>query len=333
MLIGSVYRLRVTKIPRKEGIEVFPTIELIDRLYPPPGQETRFPIPIELTEKDLELAASGNFVTRIIYLEDPRKALPLASRGHSQNWFDAAPHEDPLVVADTLGRPMAILRIGGRLPADPEMPDAQFMYNSPPLIMIPPGDCRPMQEEIDSDEPAAPKSKTQRTDSRKTDTAPRTTQQPRKKPVIIIDESQPSPGPSLEGRGVITRGQEPGFDGCQGRTLPREAFSGYPGDGYTRPGPMPWYAQPEGECGPPLPLSTFGPWRPSGISCPWPADEYICDGGEQTPGNSRPPKLADRRPRAAGHDYPFRYDRRPNACRAEQSGLHLRSPIRGRSQG
>ena len=49
MLIGSVYRLRITDIPVAAGQEVFPTIELIDRTYPPPGLALRFPIPIELT--------------------------------------------------------------------------------------------------------------------------------------------------------------------------------------------------------------------------------------------------------------------------------------------
>src|SRR6188474_316753 len=34
MLIGSVYRLRVARIPTEPGAEVFPTIEVIDRLYP-----------------------------------------------------------------------------------------------------------------------------------------------------------------------------------------------------------------------------------------------------------------------------------------------------------
>ncbi len=136
MLIGSVYRLRVTGIPRHEGAEVFPTIELVNRLYPPPGQELRFPVPIELTLDDLELAMEGHFITRVIYLEDPKLALPAAADREHQNWFEVGPHDDPLAVADRLGRPMAILRIGGRVPIDPEEPGAEFMYHSPPLLML-----------------------------------------------------------------------------------------------------------------------------------------------------------------------------------------------------
>ncbi len=136
MLIGSVYRLRVTGIPRHEGDEVFPTIELVNRLYPPPGQELRFPVPVELTLEDIELAMEGKFITRIIYLEDPKLALPASADKEHQNWFEVGRKEDPLAVADRLGRPMAILRIGGRVPANPEQPGAEFMYHSPALLML-----------------------------------------------------------------------------------------------------------------------------------------------------------------------------------------------------
>ena len=133
-LIGSVYRLRVGGIPLNEGAEVFPTIEVIDRVYPRPEETWRFPIPIELSQQDLELALRGMFVTRVIYLEEPRNAVPHAENPTDQNWFDVGQGENPLLVADTLGRPVAILRIGGKLPIDSTQPDANFLYNSPPWL-------------------------------------------------------------------------------------------------------------------------------------------------------------------------------------------------------
>jgi hypothetical protein len=135
-LIGAVYRLRVTSIPRAEGLEVFPTIEVIDRLYAPAGQEARFAIPVELTQEDLEIALSGRFVTRVIYLEDPHRALPVATGGNGQMWFDVGPSRDPLAVADGLGRPVAILRMGGRLPD--AGPDPAFFFGSPQWVAYPP---------------------------------------------------------------------------------------------------------------------------------------------------------------------------------------------------
>jgi hypothetical protein len=137
MLIGCVYRLRVTGIPRAEGLEVYPTVEVINRLYAPLGQQHRFAIPVELTEEDLNLALQGKFVTRVIYLEDPRKALPIREDPQTQNYFETAPGQDPLAVADGLGRPMAILRLGGRLPANGQELDEAFFYGSPPFVEYP----------------------------------------------------------------------------------------------------------------------------------------------------------------------------------------------------
>jgi hypothetical protein len=139
LLIGQVYRLRVTGIPLRPGMEVFPTIEVIDRLYAPRGQEQRFPIIVELTEEDLSLALDGKFVTRVIYLEDPRSALPVAEDPTRQSWFEAGPKHDPLAVADQLGRPMAILRMGARLPDYATGPDMSFLFGCPPLERYGPG--------------------------------------------------------------------------------------------------------------------------------------------------------------------------------------------------
>ncbi len=61
--------------------------------------------------------------------------------------------------------------------------------------------------------------------------------------------------------------------------LPTPAYTGYPGDGYTRPGYEPDYQPGNGPCNCPLPTATFGQWRPPGIGGTWPPDEYICDGG------------------------------------------------------
>ena len=136
MLIAPVYRLRVTNIPLQEGFEVYPTLEIIDRTYPPEGQAGRFPIVVELTQDDLELALSGRFVTRVIYLEEPLGALPIVET--DQRWFDVGPGEDPLRRADELGRPVAILRMGSRVPDDAQNPGLEFLYGNPPYWKLPP---------------------------------------------------------------------------------------------------------------------------------------------------------------------------------------------------
>ena len=136
-LLAQVYRLRVTNVPQNDGAEVFPTIEVVDRLYPPPGQERRFPIIVELTREDLELAISGKFVTRIVYVEDPKMALPARLGGKPQNWYDVGPGRDPLAAADALGRPVAIVRMGARLPVADGTIEPQFFFGSPPFCEYP----------------------------------------------------------------------------------------------------------------------------------------------------------------------------------------------------
>jgi hypothetical protein len=136
LLIAPVYRLRVTNIPQRPGAEVFPTIEMIDRTYPPPGLAWKHPIPIELTLEDLYLALAGKMVTRVIYVEAPDTALPAADLPGTQRWFDSGPGSNPVFVADTLGRPVAILRLGGRAPMPGEAINPAFFGSGAPYLRV-----------------------------------------------------------------------------------------------------------------------------------------------------------------------------------------------------
>jgi len=43
-----------------------------------------------------------------------------------------------LAMADALGRPVAILRLGARLPSNAAGPDEQFLYGCPPFVKYSP---------------------------------------------------------------------------------------------------------------------------------------------------------------------------------------------------
>lgn len=111
--VGHLYRLKIDQVPGSPSLEVYPTVELLDRLHPPTGRELEFPIPIVITEDDLSRARAGNLVTRVIYLEQPQLAQQLdpLKREIPQS---VLPTTNALQEADRLGRPMAIIRIGGR---------------------------------------------------------------------------------------------------------------------------------------------------------------------------------------------------------------------------
>ena len=135
LLVGQIYRFKIGNIPRKLGAELYPSVEVINRLYPPEGLKERFPIPVQVTQRDIEHALSGRMVVRVIYLEDPKRAYPEKDDPSEQRTIQALPEEDPLHLADSMGRPMAILRIGSRVP-DTIAGDSSFYFNSPPVTLI-----------------------------------------------------------------------------------------------------------------------------------------------------------------------------------------------------
>lgn len=137
MIVGAVYRVRVTGIPFRPGEELYPTIEVIDRIHAPTGREHRFPIPVVLEEADLRAALDGALVTRVIYLEDNEIAEPIAQSPSTQPVLDVGPSDNALKAADQLGRPVAILRIGSRIPANLQGDLTDFLYGCPPWIPVP----------------------------------------------------------------------------------------------------------------------------------------------------------------------------------------------------
>jgi hypothetical protein len=113
--VGSIYRLKISDLPGTSGVELYPTIELIDRLHPPRGRELEFPIPIVLTAEEISLALEGRLITKVVYLEQPDRADPIRTTDAARSQF-AHPRENVLALADEAGRPMAIVRLGGREP-------------------------------------------------------------------------------------------------------------------------------------------------------------------------------------------------------------------------
>ncbi len=136
MIVGAVYRVRVTSIPFRPGEELYPTIEVIDRVHAPAGREHRFPIPVVLEETDLKAALDGALVTRVIYLEDNELAEPVATTPGTQRVLDVGAMDNALKAADQLGRPVAILRIGSRVPANLQGDLTDFLYGCPPWIPV-----------------------------------------------------------------------------------------------------------------------------------------------------------------------------------------------------
>ncbi|MBR0236582.1 MAG: hypothetical protein IJQ39_00685 [Thermoguttaceae bacterium] len=139
LLIGQVYRIRITNFPLLEtqGAELYPTLEIIDRIYAPQGKEVKNPIVVEISLEDIKEALKGNLVTRVIYLEDPNNPIPTVNPPNSyQSTLDIPADADPVAVADTMGRPVAIMRLGGRMPIRTHegLLSEEFQFGSPSFI-------------------------------------------------------------------------------------------------------------------------------------------------------------------------------------------------------
>jgi len=136
VLVGHLYRLKIEGIPGLPGITLYPTIEIVDRLHPPQGQKHNFPVLIHIDRRDIDQALVGNLVTRVVYLEQPTIAAPFeldrSTRTRNLDRMDNA-----LLQADRYGRPMVILRLGGRLPS-PHGESQRFWGTGGPVTLSKP---------------------------------------------------------------------------------------------------------------------------------------------------------------------------------------------------
>jgi len=120
---GVGYRLRLTNIPERPGIELFPVIEVVGHLHRPEGIDPgKYPIRVVFNQDDLDdIVDRARLVTKVIYLEDPDQAIPFHMPKDQVFVHTLNPSEPPLTVATALGRPVAIVRIGGRRPSVEEI--------------------------------------------------------------------------------------------------------------------------------------------------------------------------------------------------------------------
>lgn len=115
LVIGRPYRLRITRIPGRDGEELYPSIRLLAKLAAPPGTAWRFPVEVTIDQDDIEKALNGALVRRAVYVSCEPEAPQAA-------WFDVAPGDDCLDVAASLGDPVAELVLGNRAPAPGALP-------------------------------------------------------------------------------------------------------------------------------------------------------------------------------------------------------------------
>lgn len=109
---GAIYRLKLTNLPGRAGVELYPTLEVAPVTPRTDAYLAHAPIPVQFTDEDLDQVLSGNFVTKVIYLPDPEFQELALSGVETLVSTRLDPGVDPIAEADRRGAILAILRIG-----------------------------------------------------------------------------------------------------------------------------------------------------------------------------------------------------------------------------
>ena len=131
---GYLIRAQLDHFPGDPSLVLFPSIEVRGSLWLGAKLNAAdYPAPIVLTEADLASIRAGSLVTKAIYLEDPERAAPTATRPDAPIELSVPADRDLLIEARDLGRPVAIVRFGGRSVPPEEL--ARFIV--PGTVLLP----------------------------------------------------------------------------------------------------------------------------------------------------------------------------------------------------
>ncbi len=119
---GYVHRLRLEGFEDEPNTAIDPSIEVRSTLFMPVTLKPEdYPATLTISADDLRRALAGGIVTKVIYLENPLEAPPETTTPDRPLETDVNRGEDPLEEAHKRGRPLAIVRIGGRTLTQDEM--------------------------------------------------------------------------------------------------------------------------------------------------------------------------------------------------------------------
>jgi hypothetical protein len=116
---SSIYRLKLTSIPGREGVELYPTLEIGPATPRTQAFLAHNAVPVQLTVDDFNQILSGNYVTKVIYLPDPEFQELAVAGVDTLVSTRLDPGVDPIVEADRRGAILAVVRVGNK---DMEMP-------------------------------------------------------------------------------------------------------------------------------------------------------------------------------------------------------------------
>ena len=144
---GYIYRLKLSEVSGRPTLNLYPTIEVAPSTPATDAYLTHNQIPVQFTAEDLDQVEGGNFVTKVIYLPDPRYQELAVANVETLVSTRLEPGVDPVLEADKRGTILLIVRLGGinlemegagaPMPGEASMMPGSMPTNLPPGMMIP----------------------------------------------------------------------------------------------------------------------------------------------------------------------------------------------------
>jgi hypothetical protein len=135
---AAIYRLKLTDIPGRPGVELYPTLEVVPSNARTDPFLAHSSVPVTFTEEDFEQVAAGNYVVKVIYLPSPQ-FQDLATTGPDEVVSSRLePGVDPIAEAHRRGSILLVVRLGN---IDLEAPNTPAM--DAPSPNQPKGPCAP----------------------------------------------------------------------------------------------------------------------------------------------------------------------------------------------
>ncbi len=141
---GFIYRLKISKIPGRAEKSLYPTIEVAPSTPATDAYLAHNAIPVQFTQEDFDqVIDGGNFVTKVIYLPDPKYQELAVSGVETLVSTRLEPGVDPILEADKRGTILLIVRVGAIDLETPGLSGVAGVIVGGPVIGSPAGEAAP----------------------------------------------------------------------------------------------------------------------------------------------------------------------------------------------
>jgi hypothetical protein len=121
-LQAAIYRLKLSNIEGRPGLEVYPTVEVVPANPKTDAFLAHSAVPVEFTNEDFDQIAAGNYVVKVIYLPDPLFQEVAVTGIEEISSTRLPPGVDPICEALRRGCILLVIRMGNMDQEAPNTP-------------------------------------------------------------------------------------------------------------------------------------------------------------------------------------------------------------------